>query len=204
MQELREKTPFNCIVTGPTNCGKTEFLIKQLRGPFRHVFDYIVLVCPTYAHNAAYRGFANGDPGFLALSPDPQDLEEVLGHISVFFSGSNTLIILDDCAVSKDVAKRKSEFVSLAFSGRHKGLSVWVLTQQLTSIVKPFRDNVACVIAFHNPSQVGTKTLFEEYGGDTTARSEEKAGRRAKENPYSRLCFSLRDPFEMYLEVPSC
>ena len=121
MQELREKTPFNCIVTGPTNCGKTEFLIKQLRGPFRHVFDYIVLVCPTYACNATYRGFANGDPGFLALSPDPQDLDEILGHVSVFFSGSNTLIILDDCAVSKDVAKRKSEFVSLAFSGRHKG-----------------------------------------------------------------------------------
>ena len=40
------------------------------------------------------------------------------------------------------------------------------LTQQLTSIAKPFRDNVACVVAFHNPSQIGMKSLFEEFGGD--------------------------------------
>ena len=45
--------------------------------------------------------------------------------------------ILDDCAVSKDLKKRSSKFINFAFSGRHEGLSVWVLTQQLTSIAKP-------------------------------------------------------------------
>ena len=61
---------------------------------------------------------------------------------------------------------RSNKFILLAFSGRHSGISVWVLTQQLTSISKAFRDNVACVVAFYNPSQVGTKTLFEDYVGD--------------------------------------
>ena len=48
MEELRDKNPFHCIITGPTNCGKTRYVIDQLRGSFRHVFDWIVLICPTY------------------------------------------------------------------------------------------------------------------------------------------------------------
>ena len=37
MEEL--KLPFHCIITGPTNCGKTKYLIEQFRGPFYNVFD---------------------------------------------------------------------------------------------------------------------------------------------------------------------
>ena len=169
MKELRDKIPFHMIITGPTNCGKTKYLIEQLRGPFRKVFEYIVLICPTYVKNRTYRGFARGDKRFFVLSPDSSNSEEIndlLTSVSDLFSGTNTLIILDDCAVSKDLKNRSNKFIDLAFSGRHDGLSVWILTQQLTSIAKPFRENVACVVAFHNPSQVGMKTLFDDYGGD--------------------------------------
>ena len=169
MKELRDKVPFNMIITGPTNCGKTNYLIEQLQGPFRKVFEYIVLICPTYAKNRTYHRFAQGDKRFFVLSPDSSNSEEIdslLTTVSDLFSGTNSLIILDDCAVSKDLKNRSNKFIDLAFSGRHDGLSVWVITQQLTSIAKPFRENVACVVAFHNPSQVGMKTLFEEYGGD--------------------------------------
>ena len=166
MEEL--KVPFHCIITVPTNCGKTKYLIEQLRGPFKNVFDYIILICPTYDRNKTYRGFAKNDKNFLVLMPDASnqaEQEELLHLSAVLFSGMNTLIILDDCAVSKDLKNRSNKFIELAFSGRHKGLSVWVLTQQLTSIAKPFRDIVGCVAAFHNPSQMGTKTLFEDFGG---------------------------------------
>ena len=46
MEEL--KVPFHCIITDPTNCGKTKYLIEQLREPFKNVFDHIILICPTY------------------------------------------------------------------------------------------------------------------------------------------------------------
>ena len=39
---------------------------------------------------------------------------------------------------------------------------------------KALRDNVACVVAFHNSIQVGTKTLFENYGGDLDADTRRK------------------------------
>ena len=75
------------------------------------------------------------------------------------------MIILDDCAVSTDLKKRSNKFINLPFSGRHEGLSV--TATDLDS--QPFRENVACVVAFHNPSQIVTKTLFEDYGGDLNA-----------------------------------
>ena len=205
MNELRDKIPFNMIITEPTNCGKTKYLIEQLRGPFRKVFEYIVLICPTYAKNRTYRGFAQGDKRFLILSPDASNSDEIdslLTDVSLLFSGTNTLLILDDCAVSKDLKNRSNKFVDLAFSGRHDGLSVWVLTQQLTSITKPFRENVSCVVTFHNPSHVGMKTLFDDYGGELDIETRKKFMKLLKTERYSRLCLCLIYPFGCYLEIP--
>ena len=203
MEELVRETPFHCIITGPTNCGKTRYLVDQLRGPFRYVFEYIVLICPTFIHNKTYQGFARGDKRFLVLCPnDTSEVDELLQVCRTTFSGTNTLIVLDDCAMSKDLKKRSNEFIRLSFSGRHEGLSVWVLTQQLTSISKSFRDNVACVIAFHNPSQVGTKVMFEDYGNGIDADTRNTLLSELKSNKYSRLCFCLRYPFDHHLEIP--
>ena len=58
------------------------------------------------------------------LSPDASNVEEIndlLGICEDFFSGTNTLIILDDCAVSKDLKNRTNKFINLAFSGRTCG-----------------------------------------------------------------------------------
>ena len=206
MNELVDKIPFNCIITGPTNCGKTQYLVDQLRGHFRGAFDYIVLICPTYTHNKTYKDFAKGDKRFWVLSPDSSDQDEIdnlLTLCSSFFSGENTLIILDDCAVSKDLKKRSNKFINLAFSGRHIGISVWVLTQQLTSIAKPFRENVACVVSFYNPSQIAMKMLFEDYGGNLDVDKRKRYKKLLKKEKYARLCFSLRHPFENYLEIPA-
>ena len=59
-----------------------------------------------------YRGFAKGDKRFVVLSPDASNVEEIndlLGICEDFFSGTNTLIILDDCAVSRDLKNRTNK-----------------------------------------------------------------------------------------------
>ena len=56
--------------------------------------------------------------------------------------------------------------MKLGFSARHAGISVWVLTQQLSSIAKPFRENVAAIVLFYTPSAKTTKAIFEQYAGE--------------------------------------
>ena len=40
-------------------------------------------------------------------------------------------------------------WMNSAFSARHKGICIWVLTQQITSIAKPFRENTAALVLFN-------------------------------------------------------
>ena len=162
------KLPFNALIVGPTNSGKTQYLLNQLRGPFRGKFDYIVLLCPTFVKNTTYARFVDRDPHIFVIVCLQHEIEDWLKLASFFFAGTNTLFILDDCAASKDVKGRTSQLVNLGFSARHDGISVWVLTQQITSIAKPFRENVAAIVLFYTPSSKTTKAIFEDYAGELT------------------------------------
>ena len=55
--------------------------------------------------------------------------------------------------VEKNVKNRTSELVKLGFSARHYNLSIVVITQQLTSIAKPFRENISKLVTFYNPNK---------------------------------------------------
>ena len=89
-----------------------------------------------------------GDKDVFAIPCDHDDVEFYLENIVKFAKGTNSLIVLDDCASSQTVKNRTSELVKLAFHGRHIGLSTIVITQQLTSIAKPYRMNVSKVVFF--------------------------------------------------------
>ena len=164
--------PFNALIVGPTHCGKTQFIVEQLRGPFRGKFDYVVLICPTYVHNKTYDGFGSGDNRLFVIAPETTagagsaTIDRLLRFLSIAFEGTNTLIILDDCAASKDVKKRSDQLVNLAFSARHVGISVWVMAQQLTSITKPFRENIAALVVFYTPSKADLKAIPHDYGAE--------------------------------------
>ena len=56
--------------------------------------------------------------------------------ISYMYEGTNTLIVLDDRAASRDAEQRTNELVNLAFKARHNRISVWVLTQQMTKTIQ--------------------------------------------------------------------
>ena len=105
---------------------------------------------------------------------------------------TNTLFVLDACAASKDVKGRTSQLVKLGFNARHDGISVWVLTQQITSIAKPFRKNVAAIVLFYTPSGKTTKATFEDYAGEITHEEYKQLVAWLKERKFSHLVFSLR------------
>ena len=100
---------------------------------FQH-FKYIYLICPTFSVNKTYHNWKYiKDSNLFVIQCNHEDVNKWLGIIKVISFGEPTLIILDDCA-RQDVKGRTSELVNLGFSARHLKISVFVITQQLTSI----------------------------------------------------------------------
>jgi len=198
-----QNLPFKALIVGPTNSGKTRFLVSQLCCSFRGRFDYVVLICPTFAHNRTLYRFAERDPRLYVIICEQHQVEIWLKLASFSFEGTNALIVLDDCAASKDVKGRTGELVKLGFSARHSGISVWVLTQQLSCIAKPFRENVAAIVLFYTPSAKTTKAIFEEYAGELSHDELWQMIARLKERKVAHLIFSLRHPFEIQLKGSS-
>ena len=189
--------PFNALIVGPTNSGKTQFLVNQICGPFKGKFDYIVLICPTFAYNRTLYRFGERDPRLYVIICKQHHVELWMKVVSFAFEGTNTLIILDDCAASKDVKGQTGELVNLGFSGRHVSISVWVLTQQLTSIARAFRDNLAAIVFFYTPSAKTMKTILEEYACELSRNELKKMISRLKERKFAHLIFSLIFPYSI-------
>ena len=187
--------PFHTLIVGPTNSGKTRFVVDQIYGPFRGKFDYIVIICPTFAHNKTYHRIGENDPRMFVIICEQHEVENFLKVVSWLFEGTNTLIILDDCAASKDVKGRTGQIVNLAYSARHFGISIWVLTQHINSITPSFRHNVAAIVLFYTPSAKTTKAIFEDYAGELSHDEYKSLISKLKQRKFSYLVFSLRFPY---------
>ena len=125
--------------------------MDQIYGPFRGKFDYMVLICPTFAHNKTLNRIGENDPRMFVIIFVQHEVEAWLKLVSMFFEGINALIILDDCAASKNVKGRTGQLINLGFSARHIAISIWGLTQKITSITASFRENVTAIVLFYTP-----------------------------------------------------
>ena len=108
--------PFNALIVGPTSSGKSKFVVDQLYGPFRGKFEYIVLICPTFVYNKTFRRIGERHPRMSVITCKQHHVEKWFEVVKHFFEGTNTLIILDDCAASKDVKGSTGELVNLGYS----------------------------------------------------------------------------------------
>ena len=106
---------------------------------------------------------------------------------SYFSQGTNTLVVLDHLTAMKDVKG----------STGHAGISVWVLTQQITSISKPFCENVAAIVLFYTPSGKSMKAIFEDYTGELSPKEYKEVTAELKNEKFSHLVFAVHHPFGM-------
>ena len=122
--------------------------------------------------------------------------------VSEVYKGTNSLIILDDCASSQDVKNRTSELVKLAFSARHFGLSTIVITQQLTSIAKPYRENISKLVTFYSTNRNDMKTITDDYLNGVEKNEISDINNKLKNNKYARLEIELRHPYDYRVIIP--
>ena len=174
----------------------------MLEKNFKGHFDYVFFVCPTFLENKTYQEWKYlKDPDVFAVPCDHNHVETALETIVGFAKGTKSLIVLDDCASSQMVKNRTSELVKLAFHGRHIGLSTIVITQQLTSIAKPYRMNVSKVVFFYTVRKDDRRDIFENYLC-VDRQGEKKIMETLKNEKYARLEILTVHPYTHKVIVP--
>ena len=144
--------PFNMLISGMTNCGKTHFVLDLLGNEFKNKFDYIIIICPTFEYNKTYnRKFIFEDETVIPIIIN-EKLDDVLQKLIERYTDfkEQTLIIIDDCANLHDAKIKSSALTKLAFHGRHLNISTWILTQKYNAIIKDFRQNVMMLVLFYD------------------------------------------------------
>ena len=198
------------IIVGMTACGKTHYLLKMLENEYKNHFDYIYIVCPTIRYNCTYQNWEYfKDPDVFAIDCEHDEIESTLETIGTitennFTIGDNDqiLAILDDCASSKASKKQTSELVKLAMSERHVNISTIVITQQLTSVAKSYRENLSKFVTFYNPCRNDMKYIFNNYLY-IDENEQKRIIETLRDNDYARLEIMLVRPYTYKIITPT-
>ena len=73
--------------------------------------------------------------------------------------GHQTLFIIDDCSAEGEINKKRDALSELAFSGRHRNHSLWVLTQKYNSVSKHVREQIKWLCLFLQKIGIVLKTV---------------------------------------------
>lgn len=195
------ETPFNAMIVGMTACGKTHYLLEMLERDYMGHFDYIVLLCPTFEWNKTYREWKYiHDPDVIAIPFSSENVDKVIRLVMKTYTGTNTLIILDDCASGQTIKNRSGQVVNVGFHARHYGFSSIIITQQLTSVSKPYRQNIARLVSFYTASRRDMAAITDDYMAGVDDQEIKDIAEILKHNEYSKLVVNLRPPHAHVVE----
>ena len=92
--------------------------------------------------------------------------------------------------------------MDLTFSARHKGISVWVLKQRVTSIAKPLRENTTALVLLYTPSAKVMKIICADQKNELKEHEQKQLMAKLKSEKYLHLIFSLRHLYCIDFELP--
>jgi len=155
--------PHTAMFAGPTGCGKSKKVVDLLQKEYLHHYEYIILLCPTIRENRTYLECSplwEDDDVFL-INPKDQ-LLEYIEKFSDLFRGSEVLFVVDDCIADKHFDEKRTKLLELAISGRHRGHSLWLLTQSYSAIPKNLRRQLKQLFVWHLQQRTDFKLLDDE------------------------------------------
>ena len=157
------KEPHTVLFVAPTGVGKTHLALNLLENEYRNHFDFIVITCPTVAHNETYksRGWVWNDPDVIPIEPN-NNLYYLIERISNLLAGSKTLFLIDDIIANEALDKRRQPLLELVILGRHMGHSLWLLTQSYTAVPNNIRRQTKMLYVWYPKNRTDLNTIHEE------------------------------------------
>ena len=172
------------MFVAPTGVGKTHLALSLLETEYRNHFDFIVIICPTFTgitlHTKIIVGFGM-KPGVIPIELGNQ-LYYLIEKISNLLSGDKTLFLIDDIIADETLDKRCQPLLELAISWRHRGHSLWLLTQSYTAEPYNIRRQAKMLYVWYPENRTDLNIIHEEndiMGPEELARvkAELKSGK---------------------------
>ena len=137
--------------------------LNLLENEYRNHFNFIVIICPTLAHNKTYknRGWVWTDPEVIPTEPE-NNLYYLIKKINNLLAGSKTLFLIDDIIVDEAVDKRRQSLLELAISGHHRQHSLSLLTQSYTAIPNNIRRQAKMLYVWYPKNRTFLNTIHEQ------------------------------------------
>ena len=87
-----------------------------------------------------------------------------------------------------------SQLTNLAFSGRHLGISTWVIAQKYNSVVKDYRENIRMLVLYYNKDDSALQFALEE---NNIIEKDKRAevNKYVKNNKNSKIIMKLEYPY---------
>ena len=157
------KEPHTALFVAPTGVGKTHLALSLLENEYRNHFDFIVIICPILRYKSTYksRGWVWNDPEVIPIEPGNR-LYYLIEKISNLLTGSKTLFLIDDIIADETLDKRHQPLLELMISERHRGNSLWLLTQSYTAAPNNIRRQAKMLYVCYPKNRMDLNTIHEE------------------------------------------
>ena len=116
--------------------------------------------------------------------------------------GHQTLFIINDCSAEGEINKKQDALSELAFSGRHRNHSLWVLTQKYNSVSKDVREQIKWLCLFFTKERDSFEDCLRENDVIPDRNERDRLKKCLQDRPYSKLILKCYQPTGYHL-LPS-
>ena len=157
------KEPHTAPFVAPTGVGKTHLALSLLETEYTNYFNFIVIICPTLRYNSTHKNqsWVWNYPDVIPIEPGNQ-LYYLIEKISKLLAGDKTLFLIDDIIADETLDKRHQPLLELVISGRHRGHSLWLLTQSYTAVPNNIRRQAKILYIWYPKNRTNLNTIHEE------------------------------------------
>ena len=108
---------------------------------------------------------------------------------SNLLAGSTTLFLIDDIIADEALDKCRQPLLELGISGRHRGHSLWLLTQSYTAVPNNIRRQAKMLYVWYPKNRTDLNTFHEE---NDIIETEELARVKAQLKQGKHTCLIMR------------
>ena len=110
-----------------------------------------------------------------------------------------TLFIIDDCSSEGEINEKRDALSELAFSGRHRIHSSWVLIQKYNSISKDVREHLDWFCLFFTKDRDSFEDCLRENNVVPDKNERDRLKKCLQDKPDSKLILKCYQPTGYYL-----